>query len=78
MTAKEARELATINTSGYKKTLDVLEEIRKAAEYGGFTTNYWFNDYYECITVCKHLTDLGYECAHREFSDGCDMYISWR
>ena len=78
MTAEEARQLARINTPEYKKTLDVLEEIRKAAENGDFNTNYWFNDYYECITVCKHLSDLGYEYTRKEFSDGCDMYVSWR
>ena len=77
MTAKEARQLAIINTSGYKKTLDVIEEIKKAAENGHFETWYWFNDYYECISVSKHLQDLGYECARQEFSDGCNMYVSW-
>ena len=38
LTAAEARLLADKNSSGFKKVLEVLQEIQEAAEKGNYST----------------------------------------
>lgn len=60
LTAQEARLLADKNSSGFKKVVEVLQEIQEAAEEGKFSTFYFFNEYYEALYVSKKLKEYGY------------------
>ena len=79
LTAKEARLLADKNSSGFKKVVEVLQEIREAAEEGKFFTFYFFNEYYEALYVFKKLKEYGYSvsCDKVNGDEYYTMHIWW-
>lgn len=79
LTAQEARLLADKNSSGFKKVVEVLQEIQEAAEKGKFSTFYFFDEYYEALYVSKKLKEYGYSVNYGKANeDGYyTMYIWW-
>lgn len=79
LTAQEARLLAEKNSSGFKKVVEVLQEIREAAEEGKFSTFYFFNEYYEALYVSKKLKEYGYSVNYdkADKDEYYTMYIWW-
>ena len=79
LTAQEARLLANQNSNGFKKVLEVLQEIQEAAEKGKYGTFYFFNDYYEVVYATKKLKEYGYSANYTKADDGEGyvMHIWW-
>jgi len=79
LTAQEARFLADKNYSGFKKVVEVLQEIQKAAEKGKSFTFYFFNEYYEVLYVSIKLKEYGYSVNYdKADKDGYyTMHIWW-
>ena len=79
LTAQEARLLANQNSNGFKKVLEVLQEIQEAAEKGKFSTFYFFNEYYEALYVSKKLKEYGYSvnCENPDKDGYYTMHIWW-
>ena len=79
LTAQEARLLADKNSSGYKKVLEVLQEIQEAAEKGKYSTFYFFDDYYEVVYATKKLKEYGYSVNYTKADkdEYYTMHIWW-
>ena len=78
LTAQEARLLADKNSSGFKKVIEVLQEIQKSAEKGNYSTFYFFVDYYEAIYVAKKLKEYGYSVScDKAIEDGYHTMRIW-
>lgn len=77
--AQEARLLADKNCSGFKKVVEVLQEIQEAAEEGKFSTSYFFDDYYDVVYVTKKLKGYDYSVNYTKANDGKGyvMHIWW-
>ena len=79
LTAAEARLLADENSEGYQKVLEVLQEVRKSAEDGNYSTFYFFNDYHEAVYVANKLRDYGYIATYdkADKDEYYTMHIWW-
>lgn len=79
LTTQEARLLADKNCSGFKKVVEVLQEIQKSAEKGNYFTSYFFCDYYEALYVSKKLKEYGYSVnCDKADEDGYHTMHIWR
>ena len=78
LTAKEARDLAKLNSQEYQLVQNILEEIEKAALKGQCSTSYYTVDYFTTILAGQELAKLGYSTRKTEdMTDGYVLHIFW-
>lgn len=78
LTAKEARDLAKLNSQELQLVQNILEEIEKAARKGGYSTFYCTVDYYATLRASQELLKLGYKTRiDDDKSQGYVLHIYW-
>lgn len=78
LTAQEARDLAKLNSEEYQLVQNILEEIKKVAQKGQYSTFYYMVDYFTTILASRELAKLGYSTrTDEDMTDGYVLHIFW-